>query len=394
MLNISDKRQLGELIERNPRIFYQRLESFPQKFDMLMNALIQERKKTGDTLCMEQSGGIAASIFINNPSLLSTTNRKLQARIEKCLRNKHTLSTALRPSGKGRKRLFSNDEKSDSGSTIYLNPQPFKPQNIYRTHEEITSAHGWTNFIDVGSFDLFKENSSKVSIIVFVSASTFPSENMNAVRGKRKAGGIALQFPQKCQNDKVQTEQFILATKKSFGTIMPEESVGSSLMNGLILTGFPFLRPSRNRCDLYACHGALKVVLQFLKLAAAEKQMNNVDVDVQICSDSSYSWKILNDIDHLLRLGALPSIELYENDGSGPKSLANPDLLYPLAKTLMRLVSSEVKNEQGEHISIGNTITVQFRYSGEVLSDRTTGYIESLNQCARKAAKWQFDKLF
>ena len=399
MLSITDGRQLGELIECTPRILFQGLESsLCHKFDLLVESLIQESENGGNNLHTTQSESIAASIIRTNPSLLTTTNAILQSRIEKCLASNSALKEVLKPSGTGRKRIFSSDISSVNRKKPrkdYVNPllqtDSLNPPLDISTVEN-NPSDDWMHSLAVEPFNLYQKKTSKVSIIAFVSASTFPSENISSVRGRRKAGGIALHLPQKRHDNRIETELFALATKQSFGTIMPEGIDGSSGKNGLILTGFPFLRPSRNRCDLYACHGALKLVLQLLKIAAAQIDMDNVDVNIDICSDSSYSWKILNDSDQVLKWGAVPSIEAFKYDGFGPKALANPDLLYPLAKTMSRVVNSDVNNQQGERICLGNNIRVQFRYSGEVLSD--SSYLENLNQCARRAARWQFNRAF
>ena len=399
MLKISDGRQLGELIGCTPRILFQGLESsLCHKFDLLVDSLIKESETRGINLNSSESERIAASIIMNNPSLLATTNAKLQTRIEASLESNSTLKDILRPSGTGRKRMFSDEINSvhRRGSlkddlNPLLHSDRINPTLDISIVEDATS-NDWLQSLAVKPLKLYQTETFKVSIIAFVSASTFPSENISNVRGRRKAGGIAVHFPQKQYNDEIQNERFSLATKRSFGTIVPDGSDGSNGNNGLILTGFPFLRPSRNRCDLYACHGALKMVLQFLKLAAEEKDMKNVDVDIHICSDSTYSWKILNDSDQVLRWGAAPSIEAFKYDGFGPEALANPDLLYPLAKTMSRVVTSDISQtaQNGERICLGNNIRVQFQYSGEVLSGNS--YMESLNQCARRAARWQFNR--
>merc|ERR1712194_821525 len=89
----------------------------------------------------------------------------------------------------------------------------------------------------------------------------------------------------------------------SIGSVMPEDSYGSDFSCGRISLGFPYLRPSRNRCDSYACHAALKIVFQLLNQAAKGRNLNNVNFYVDICSDSGYTWSLLHNSTALLKWG-------------------------------------------------------------------------------------------
>jgi hypothetical protein len=180
----------------------------------------------------------------------------------------------------------------------------------------------------------------------------------------------------------------------SFGMIMPEGESGSDPKKGLVLAGFPFLRPSRNRCDLYACHGALKVMLQLLKEAAEERDMRKTNVDIVIYTDSTYAWKLLKDSDNLLEWGSASNREEVVYEINGPLPLANPDLLFPLTKTMHRMSNNAVINRsRNKRLCVGQSMTISFRYIGELRYDR--GYAkesQELQSFARKAAMWQFDK--
>ena len=204
---------------------------------------------------------------------------------------------------------------------------------------EIQKLHVWESK---------KDDESTVSIVAFVAGKTFPTDDINSVRGARKAGGLAMHFPQIDSTKHKSTESLQLAARASFGMIMPEEPTmnGSNFQNGLILVGFPFLRPSRNRCELYACHGALKVILQMIKsgslpLLEGDKLLdpitNNSTVVVEICTESSYAWNLLKNTDQILRWGETPTLNEFIYDGEGPTELANPDLLFPLSKTVYNI---------------------------------------------------------
>jgi len=396
----------------------------------------------------------AASILTTNPALLVTTNSILQSRLKRYQEHPSlSLAEALRPSKLGRKRkynianerraltqrsclprrqrsviemssdgtivlnIFSNvqdaaKELNISASSVYaacgknrqLRGRTLKyssdqhididkvQDNKVRGSKHSVSKNKWTEKFDIARLRLYDKRieDSKVSIIAFVSGGMYPSDNIDNARGRRRAGGLALYFPQVKLGGSNLTDKFKLSTKQSFGMIMPEEKEGgSNFHEGLILVGFPFLRPSRNRCDLYACHGAIKVVLQLLKQAAAEKDMENIDVEIEICSDSGYACNLLRDHNAVLRWGSAPTLEDFRFDGNYPQHLANRDLLYPLAKTMYRIVNSDIADKRGAKLCLGRNITIAFRHNDDKM---TYGYMTNLNTCARKTAHWQFDK--
>ena len=175
----------------------------------------------------------------------------------------------------------------------------------------------------------------------------------------------------------------------SFGMVMPPEFDGSNPEQNLALLGFPFLRPSRNRCDLYACHGALKVILQMLKQMAKKTDMRNTEVHVKIYTDSSYAWKYLKNSTQLMQWGSLKSINDMDLSGYGPAPLANKDLLLPLTNTYYRMSNNEATDKFGEQLELGN-IKIAFLHSGDYQHSFTQ--ISDMNKRAHRAAKWQFNK--
>jgi len=464
---------LKRVIQTTPRVFLQGVEvSLEPKFQIMKQAVEEESARNGISLDDKQSTIATASILSTNPALLVTTNLILRSRLTKYLKHPSlSLTDAMQPRKVGRKRMFHNEiEETNHVNECSLPRKRRSVVEISRSGEDIRywstvqdaakdlevslssvytacrkgklvkgrtlkyaedcpldiCIHNDSDFgltalsenkiklidcFDVSKLNLMNtENQSKVSIIAFVSGGTYPSDDLNSARGRRRAGGLALHFPQVATNDvlnpketirdsmvghiqKKLLEKFRLSVTKAFGMIMPEQFDGSIVKDGLILLGFPYLRPSRNRCDLYACHGAIKVVLQLLKQTSVEKDMRNMDVDIQICSDSSYSWKLLKNSQQVLRWGSASGIETFEFDGEGPRYLANPDLLFPLAKTMNRIVKSDVVDDLGKRLCLGRNITITFHHSEHVLVDKITGgYINHLSFCAKKTARWQFHK--
>jgi hypothetical protein len=178
----------------------------------------------------------------------------------------------------------------------------------------------------------------------------------------------------------------------SFGMIMPHTEDGACSEDGIVQAGFPFLRPSRARCDLYACHGALKVILQLLKQAAEVRDMRETTVNIVIYTDSTYAWNLLKDTDSLLELGSAPTQAEASFEVSGPLPLANPDLLYPLTKTMHRMTNNAVINRRrNKRLCIGKNVNISFRYVGDLSFDKDNNQrFRDLHTSAKLAALWQF----
>jgi hypothetical protein len=181
----------------------------------------------------------------------------------------------------------------------------------------------------------------------------------------------------------------------SFGMIMPRKEISMFPRYGLVQAGFPFLRPSRARCDLYACHGALKVSLQLLKQAAEERDLRDVNVNIQIYTPSPYAWNLLKDTESLLEWGSASTVEEVNFDIPGPLSLANRDLLFPLTKTIHRMTNNAVINRRrNKRLCIGKNVNIFFRCIGDLQYDDAIGnFTRSLQSAAKEVAVWQFERL-
>lgn len=220
-----------------------------------------------------------------------------------------------------------------------------------------------------------------IRIAVYTAGGVYPPDRSVDVRGTRRSGGMVLWFPQ--MNKRCGPElamRLRLAAKKSFGQIMPHDDNGSGTCyhDGRILIGFPYLRPSRNRCELYACHEAIKVVASLLKQESTEISLANESVQVDVYTDSDYAWKLLQNTTQLANWGSIVDERDFCYDGPLPSERANPDLLHPLCRTYFRLV-----NQQDSDLSplvLGEHVSVTFHHA--------SGSMASLHEYAKEAAMW------
>ena len=244
-----------------------------------------------------------------------------------------------------------------------------------------------------------KSYPTNVPITVYVSSSVYPLDSIKEVRGQRRSGGLSIYFPQIHRGSEELQQLFEEATSSSFGMIMPKTAggSGSDFSCGIVSWGFPFLRPSRNRCDLYACYAGLKVILQLLKQAANRINLKDVTFDIDVCTDSGYVWNLLQNPAELYKLGKLENLdgflESYGKTSNQPISLANPELLYPLLATMAKLIDGTVENNEGKTLSIGVGNNVQFIHSGEMLGlNNGLDFSNQMMYLSKRAAMWQFER--
>jgi hypothetical protein len=234
---------------------------------------------------------------------------------------------------------------------------------------------------------------SVIPVVVYTAGGTYPPDNVDQVRGAWRAGGMSLLFPQVAFGGKALVKRLSQATARSFAQIMPEDEGGTNYNEGAILNGFPYLRPSRNRCELYACHDALKVILQLLKQEAVlNSDAIKLKVQVDIYTNSDYAWKLLGNSSRIIVWGSYESEDAVNYGGPEPESYANLDLLYPLAKTYTRLVKhSSVAFTAGGAVTpaLASHIDIRFRHA---TSDGVADYASELAQKARKAATWHYQR--
>jgi hypothetical protein len=290
---------------------------------------------------------------------------------------------------KGKKLMYA--EKLQKGELI---EPPTRQLRSYKIPKARPMPTKHLMFEDLNTLNTSNESSPdtdmSLCIVVYVSGRTYPPDSSAEVRGIRRTGGMALKFPHFHQ-DKPEEElahRIRLAAKKSFGQIMPlnDDGQGTCYSEGRILVGFPYLRPSRNRCELYACHEALKIVGNLLK---QESSLENETVQVQICTDSDYAWNLLSNTSRLHAWGSVAEND-FIYDGPGSSWRANPDLLHPISRTYYRLVE-QIDSDNVTQLMLAKQVNVTFRHAAGCLPRKLQEYAKQaamwMNQRARTAIK-------
>lgn len=165
--------------------------------------------------------------------------------------------------------------------------------------------------------DVVKEKQNYLAL--FVSSQIHPLKQDSQTRGMRIAGGHSIYLPQ-LQGSRSGGKLLRTAAERLFGNLMPSDTNGTSYVNGTLSLGYPYKRPTRNRCELYGCREALRLVSQLLVLNP-DDDFKKATLHLDIFTDSNYAWGLLHNSTNLLRWGS------YEQNDV-PELQANVDILY------------------------------------------------------------------
>ncbi|CAJ1963510.1 unnamed protein product [Cylindrotheca closterium] len=256
---------------------------------------------------------------------------------------------------------------------------------------------------------------------VFVASTVFPPKKVDGLRGRRKAGGSSLYVPQ-LQGSHRGAKLLRTAAERCFSNLlMPsttDTDVGTNYADATMLLGYPYNRPSKNRCGLYACREALRLaieVLQANQVEGSKDELKEFKIHVDVFTDSNYAWEIVKNSDDLKRWGEAPTRGGFEYDGSVPKHRVNTDILYPLSRTYFRMVEQDflpaIATQRNirrvgaaaatavtpakEAEPLAKEITVQFRHTSEVAAWCKEGSrVHKLAEYSEKAAMWQYERAY
>ncbi|KAL7552622.1 hypothetical protein ACHAWF_017609 [Thalassiosira exigua] len=396
-------RELGALILSAPRILVQGLEtSLVRKMELLMAHSKGEKSKE-----------VASAIVRKNPALLALSNAVLEDRIDRCPEGED-VTTWLLPSKKGRRKkelpyasliadpiLVSIDSTSfDSLKRIYSSVQ-VAAADLGITATAVLGACDNGIPLDGNSVCSLKQYRSQsptptttpklstqkniVNISLFCAGSTYPSDNTSVARGQRRTGGLSIQvFLEGPSNEESFLRDFSVAAQSCFGIHVPfaKDNDGSKFT-----AVFPLVNPSRNRCELFACAGALRILEALL---SSRRHTADYAYDIKVYTDSTYAWRLVRSRDQLLELGSyFTSREMLSHMDMASFS-ANIDILHPLTRSFSRL-NGCVEPARSSHQSFKH-VRVDFAHSTDGIDLNSEGlrHIAKLKSQAKSAARWQY----
>jgi hypothetical protein len=207
------------------------------------------------------------------------------------------------------------------------------------------------------------EDSAKMSqLIIYSSGRAFPPED--TVRGRRRAGGMALQIHNWTSTDWKQSCSNLW--KGTRLRLLPDEQT--------LIIGYHYLRPSRRRCSLYAAFQALRVAREWLK------QISSHSAVIHIASDSNYVVNLLKNTTQLFEWGRAEKRKDFVVDGQGNPHEVNPDILFPLSRLYFRLIQQDTVD-----VALKKNVTVVFTVANACESQHR------LYDGAKLAAKLMYD---
>ena len=177
-------------------------------------------------------------------------------------------------------------------------------------------------------------------LTILVSGVAFPPEA--GVRGRRRSGGMALQIP----------TWSIENWREPCSTIWKGQKLRLLPDGRTAILGYSYTRPSRPRCSLYACREAIRVATQWVRSVRAPS------ANIEIVTDSSYVLDLLENTTQVLEWGSAKTRKEFCYTGSGPLYKANPDILYPVARSLYHLVHQDnLPSKEKKNVAVRFTHT-------------------------------------
>ena len=388
--------ELGSIILKAPRLLLHSVEtSLSRKINLLEEALLREKTiifAAEPNSAMNIGDDIRASaamVLKRNPALLLQSCEILKNRLSRILERSEKSSTtsssleiSLLPSRKGRDssiKLRDIQVPLDSGETNKHLSQKINRTNCNSSKKAINATHN----IDFTSRSKGSDDTMAVTLLVL---GRVYSEEPNSVRGVRKSEGISISILEQTVTDHL-ADLLRSAANACFGSIIPDGLTDFDM--GVICVGSSILKPSRRRCDLYACHAGLKICSHILK---NQSDGANKTVIFRIFTDSQYSFDLLKNSRELDKWASKKSLLDFtmsfkkEDNNVQPLHFVNSDLLFPLCQTYKRLVEGKYAAVSVEflHISDIGSPFLSNPYYQEFLSNAT--------RSAKDAAFWQFNR--
>jgi len=337
------------------------------------------------------SGSAYRDILQSNPSLLTLSRSKLKASVQRAdTDGGESIAVALAQPSKGKRRrkeiwmLSESREVKKKFSCVseaarHANTSEPNMYNAVKNGRVLkgrlyvyaqTNTPAVDEFVDYASQmkGLLQEGAVKSAsnithLTIHTSGRAFPPED--TVRGRRRAGGMALQVLSWSPDE----------WRRTCANIWRGRRLRLLADGQTVILGYPFLRPSRPRCSLYACEEALRVASQFAKMSSPDTLQRSIS----IVTDSGYVFGLLQNTTQVLEWGlAETKDDFLSSWDKHPQSCelhqANPDILYPLSRLCYQMVEKSNK-------------VVSLRFLSGNLDDNA----RRLRDGARLAAKLMYD---
>ena len=218
-------------------------------------------------------------------------------------------------------------------------------------------------------------STGSISLVVCAAGRAYPPEN--AVRGRRRAGGLAFRVPTWTLND----------WRKVCANLWTSQRMRLLSDGKTMVIAYQYTRPSRPRCSLYACREALRAASQWLEYQ--EEPHRTIDITIE--TDSNYVLDLLRNTSQVLEWGKAKTKDDFVYTGPLPVYQVNQDILYPLARIFYHLVQQDqpaLATPVNESPLVrGHNVTVCFVHSNRDLSNRQVGKV------ALHAAQLTYDKI-
>ena len=418
--------QVPELLLYNPKTIYGKLEYLQNRLglggkelkDMVLTSPRVLKQSIGTSLdtkielieTMSSKGSTAKTIIQKYPSILTLSKANVQKRLQRSMHLASptmSLSDALDESKKNRRSnkavwLMSTATNHSDGSTTGVDLEfsdvtsaalhaETSVSNMYKILRNGNVIHGRhyvyaTNKVDLATTTtatLAPSNMTvpvnsdpsriqKSSIVgdpftpnlcIHTAGRAFPPED--TVRGRKRSGGMALQIRN--------------WSSQQWGASCSNLWKGQRLRllpdGNTLIIGYPYTRPSRRRCSLYACREALRVTKQWLL------QQNSSSAIIKIACESNYVLNLLHNSTRLYEWGKAESIDAFRFDGPGELYEANPDILYSIAR-LYFLLQEWCDVSDVEH---RKNVTIDF------ISSDTSDHSKRLRDGAKLAATLMYE---
>lgn len=332
--------ELKTMIQVTPRIL---LQSYATS--------LQPKIELVESFCT--SGSRDAIHF--NPSLLTITKGALLQRLRRTENSDSSLplAEALKRSSSGKRRrkaiwLLSNEENEVelefgdvAAASIYAATTQSKMYNALRRHRPLNgryyvyvnetsstvALHPLNNKskdkevvpLSQPIYDLQLVDNETAHLTIHTAGCAFPPEN--TVRGRKRAGGMALQVRDWSSNE---WRQICSQMWKGLRVrLLPDSQT--------LILGYPYTRPSRPRCSLYSCREAIRLASQWLTHVS---QLNAI---VTIICESNYVLGLLQNSTQVMEWGCVETKSDILYNGPGSVCMANTDILYPLSRAYCQM---------------------------------------------------------